>query len=184
MGFFSKLFARSSGQRSSLPKATADEFGHVLQNAAMDIASSIDRALTSLDAFKAQPEIHYSRTFTVEVMIYAMAPLDFILTTGLTKLPPATASRVRAGMHRALIETLLREAPGSRTEEQWLRHITDRFDRYCFVFGSGDIFGVGGLAATAIGVPTHPLTQMALHDSFLNAVEIYPSLINAANIVD
>lgn len=150
----------------------------------MDIATSIDRTLTSLDAFKDHPETHYSRTFTVEVMIYAMAPLDFILTSGFSKQPPSTASRVRAGMHRALIETLLREAPGSRTEEQWLRHITDRLDRYCFVFGSGDINGVGGLAATAIGVPTHPLTQMALYELFLNALKSYPSLINAANIVD
>ena len=184
MGFFSKLFARSSGQRSSLPKATADEFGHVLQNAAMDIASSIDRALTSLDAFKAQPEIHYSRTFTVEVMIYAMAPLDFILTSGFSKQPPSTASRVRAGMHRALIETLLREAPGGRTEEQWQRYITDRFDRYTLAFDSGYVRGVGGLAATAIGVPTHPLTQMALYETFLTAVESYPRVINAVNIVD
>ncbi len=184
MGFFSRLFARSSRQRSSLPKATADEYGRVLHNAAMDIASSIDRKLTSLDAFKVQPETHYSQTFTVEVMIYAMAPLDFALTTGLTKLSPATASRLRTGMHRALIETLLREDPGGRTEEQWRHHIVDRFERYTFAFGSGDIFALAKLATTALGLPRHAMTQMALHESFLKSVESYRSLIDAANIVD
>jgi len=87
-------------------------------------------------------------------------------------------------MHRALIEILRREPYGTRTEEQWQRHITERFDRYAFAFGSGDVFGLGTLAATALGLPTHPLTQMVLHESFLNALESYPSLINAANIVD
>ena len=150
----------------------------------MDIASSIDRQLTRFNAFEGQPGIHYSRTFTTELMIYSTAPLDFILTSGLTKLPSAKASRLRTGMHRALIEILLQESSGSRTEEQWKRHITDRFDRYAFTFGSGDIFGLAKLATTALGLPKRAMTQMALHESFLTSVESYRGLIDAANVVD
>ena len=175
MGFFSRLFAGSSGGRS----ATADQFARVLHNAAVKIADSIHRNLASLGALQGQPPINYSS----ELMIYALAPLDFILTSGLSKHPPATVSRLRAAMHRDLIEVLLRQ-PAVRTEEQWRSHITERFDRYSFAFGSGDVSGLVTLAATALGLRPHALTEMALHESFLATLENYPDVINAANIVD
>ncbi len=93
-------------------------------------------------------------------------------------------STLSGQLHRALIETLLQRSPGTRTEEQWQHYLTDRFDRYSFAFGSGDVSGLVTLAATALGLRPHPLTEMALHESFLATLENYPDVINAANIVD
>jgi hypothetical protein len=162
-------------------KVTAREMGQALLESALESVRMVDESLARHGMFERHAEVRHSGRYTAELLLFAVAPMDYMLTD----MSESWAPRVRAAMREALVDRILGEPESQPQSRSWWRvAMTDRLGRYGSAARVGDLTGVGDSALEALGLHRDLIAEATLVTAFIGALNAWSEVIEACEIVD